>query len=151
MTSEDELDIIDIALMAGDAVLAAGSEILDYGARFAKIAKHTSMLSGHQWIEELLAGHDERFYNELGLHKHVFRQLLSVLDRDAGLCGSRHVSASEHLCIFLHYARRSLSNRALQERFQRSGDTITKYGLIIGYIAYETITRSDVFTACWTR
>ncbi|KAI9448731.1 hypothetical protein BJY52DRAFT_1092491, partial [Lactarius psammicola] len=64
---------------------------------------------------------------ELGLNKHVFRRLLSVLARDTGLCDTRHVSAEEQLAIFLHYARRGLSNRALQERFQRSGDTITKY------------------------
>ncbi|KAI9432591.1 hypothetical protein H4582DRAFT_1789091, partial [Lactarius indigo] len=63
---------------------------------------NTSSLSGQQWIDELLAGHDDRFYNEFGLCKHVFRQLSSVLDRDVSLCGSRHVSAVEHICIFLH-------------------------------------------------
>ncbi|KAI9447358.1 hypothetical protein BJY52DRAFT_1127464, partial [Lactarius psammicola] len=47
--------------------------------------------------------------------------------RDTGLCNTRHVSAEKQLAIFLHYACHGLSNRALQERFQRSRDTITKY------------------------
>ncbi|KAH9052003.1 hypothetical protein EDB83DRAFT_2206325, partial [Lactarius deliciosus] len=61
-----------------------------------------SSLLGQQWVDELLAGHDNRFHNKLGLHKHVFQQLLLVLDRDADLCRSRHVSVAEHLCVFLH-------------------------------------------------
>ncbi|KAH9014106.1 hypothetical protein EDB85DRAFT_1810779, partial [Lactarius pseudohatsudake] len=63
---------------------------------------NTSSLSGQQWVDELLAGHNDRFRNELGLHKHVFRQLSLVLDRDADLCGSWHISVAEHLCVFLH-------------------------------------------------
>ncbi|KAH9013976.1 hypothetical protein EDB85DRAFT_1848322, partial [Lactarius pseudohatsudake] len=62
---------------------------------------NTSSLLGQQWIDELLAGNDNRFYNKFGLRKHVFRQLLLVLDRDTDLCESRHVSVAEHLCIFL--------------------------------------------------
>jgi hypothetical protein len=131
MESDDELDTLDLALIAGNAALVAGLEILEYGARFMKVAKHTSSLTGQQWTAELLAGHDVRFHNELGLRKHVFNQLLSVLDRDAHLSRSRHVSAVEQLCIFLHYAQRGLSNWALHERFQWSGDTITKYGLLL--------------------
>lgn len=126
MVSDDEMDPLDLALIAGNAALVAGSDILKYGARFVKIAKHTSSLTGQQWCDELLAGHDDRFYNELGMHKHVFEQLLLVLGRDAHLIGSRHVTAVEQLCVFLHYAWRGLSNQALQEQFQWSGDTITK-------------------------
>src|SRR6266702_5371845 len=74
------------------------------------------------WSGELLIGHDGRFHNELRLNKHIFRRLISVLTRDAGLRATQHVSAEEQLVIFLHYAHRGLSNRALQERFQRSAD-----------------------------
>ena len=148
MVSDEELDPLDLTLIAGNVALVAGSDILKYGARFAKIAKHTSNLTGQQWCDELLAGHNDRFYNELGMQKHVFDQLLLVLDRDANLSGSRHVTAIEQLCIFLHYARRGLSNRALQEWFQRSRDTITKYDLIMEYLTYETMPKSDASTTC---
>ena len=72
-------------------------------------------------------GHPWRFHNEMGLHKHVFMKLIRVLGRDAGLANTWHVLAEEQLTIFLHYVHRGLSNRVLQERFQRSADTVTKY------------------------
>ena len=124
-TEQDELVMALLMAATATASSAAGA-ILMYGERFNKTAKNTSSLSGQDWIDDLLTGHDEQFYNEFGLRKHVFKNLLSVLSRDASLHGTRYVSAAEDLCIFLQYARRSLSNRALQEQFQRSGDTIMK-------------------------
>ncbi|KAF8187944.1 hypothetical protein K438DRAFT_1490367, partial [Mycena galopus ATCC 62051] len=37
---------------------------------------------------------------------------------------TKYVSADEKLATFLHFARTGTSNRMLQERFQRSADTI---------------------------
>ncbi|KAJ7439149.1 hypothetical protein B0H11DRAFT_1984461, partial [Mycena galericulata] len=37
---------------------------------------HTSKLTGQEWVEELMRGHPERIYNELGVHLHVFIMLL---------------------------------------------------------------------------
>ena len=99
--------------------------LLLYVSRFNKVPQHTSVLSGQAWIDELIAGHDGRFYNEMGMQKHVFWALLSALWKDTGLRDTMHVSDEEQLAIFLHYAHRSLSSWALQERFQRSGDTIS--------------------------
>ena len=100
--------------------------VVQCASRYDKVPQHISILSGQAWINELLAGHDGRFYNEMGMQKHVFWHLLSVLRKDASLHNTRHVSCGEQLAIFLHYARRGLSNRALQERFQRSPDTVSK-------------------------
>jgi hypothetical protein len=97
-----------------------------YCSRFDKCPQHTSSLSGEQWVQELLHGHDDRIFNELGMRKELFRHLVEVLKRDAGVQDTRYVTAEEQLAVFLHFARRGLSNRALQERFQRSGDTISK-------------------------
>lgn len=107
-------------------LVSARECLLLYGSRFDKVPQHTSKLSGQDWIDELIAGHDGRFYNEIGMKKRTFWALLSVLRRDADLRDTKHVSAEEQLAIFLHYAHRGLSNRALQERFQRSPDTISK-------------------------
>ena len=120
LDSELEEDIVACV------VLAIGHTILSYGARFDKTPQHTSVLSGQLWIEELLCGHDVRFYNELGMNKFIFNRLITILEADSGLQGTRHISAAEQVAIFLHYVRRGLSNRALQERFQHSGDTIMK-------------------------
>ena len=130
MTPAEELVLHLVNLLAAASFLflaASRDAILLYSTRFNRVPVHTSWLSGQQWIDELVNGHDRRFHNELGLRKHTFNKLIRVLGRDAGLVDTRHVSAEEQLAIFLHYAHRGLSNRALQERFQRSADTVTKY------------------------
>ncbi|KAJ6578304.1 hypothetical protein B0H19DRAFT_1122889 [Mycena capillaripes] len=43
------------------------------------------------------------------------------------LVDSRHVSAQEQLAILVYWMVHGSSQRELQERFQRSGDTISKY------------------------
>ncbi|KAF8260593.1 hypothetical protein EI94DRAFT_1518339, partial [Lactarius quietus] len=63
---------------------------------------HISRLSGQLWIDELMAGHSARFFNELGMHKFVFKRLLQVLEWDGSLSGTQHVSALEQLATFLH-------------------------------------------------
>ena len=129
MTPAEELVIhlINLVATAGFLFLAASRDAtLLYSSRFDRMPVHTSRLMGQDWIDELWDGHDRRFYNEIGLHKHVFAKLVSVLERDAGIIHTRHVSIEEQVAIFLHYAHQGLSNRALQERFQRSMDTITK-------------------------
>ena len=118
-----------VAPVAGlSLIVAGGACAATYASRFDKVPQHTSKLRGQDWVNELLEGHDIRFHNELGMHKHVFQRLLKVLGRQAGLCDTRHVSAEEQLAIFLHFMHRAVSNRGLQEHFQRSPDTITRYG-----------------------
>ena len=117
---------------ASTAVIAA------YGSLFDKTVQHDSKLSRQEWIEELLRGHDGRFYNEMGMRKHVFWRLVKALERTVGFGDTRHISAEEQLGIFLHYARRSLSNRALQERFQHSGDTISMH--VLAFCAVPNLT-----------
>jgi hypothetical protein len=65
-------------------------------------------------------------YEQLGMVKHVFRKLCAELQLQHGLSDGKYVSAEEKLAIFLHFARTGASSRMLQERFQRSGETISK-------------------------
>ncbi|KAJ3964769.1 hypothetical protein EV361DRAFT_811683, partial [Lentinula raphanica] len=37
---------------------------------------HTSILTGQEWVNELIRGHPERIHTELGVHLHVFAQLI---------------------------------------------------------------------------
>jgi hypothetical protein len=92
----------------------------------AKIPKHTSILTGQQWVNELLNGHPDRIREGLGMSKEIFRQLLKCLRQRCCLRSSRGISDAEQLAIFLHMAVVGASNRQLQERFQRSGDTISR-------------------------
>ena len=126
-TEEGVIHLMNLVASASFLFLVASREAtLLYSSRFNRVPVHTSRLTGQNWIDELRDRHDRQFYNEIGLHKHVFTRLVSVLERDADIVQTRHVSADEQVAIFLHYVHRGLSNRALQERFQRSADTITK-------------------------
>jgi transposase len=44
-----------------------------------------------------------------------------------GLRSTKYVTADEKLSTFLHFARTGCSTRVLQERFQRSAETIRTY------------------------
>jgi hypothetical protein len=127
MTPDQRLRIIRLLGMAGIIIIYTSIKCIEiYASRFNRTPLHTSRLTGDQWVQELIDGHEERFYNEMGMSDAVFTQLLELLVREAGLRDTRYVTAREQLAIFLHYVRRGLSNRALQERFQRSADTISK-------------------------
>jgi hypothetical protein len=87
------------------------------GASSEKKPMHTSILSGQQWMEELLGGHDGRFYDAFGMTKHVFCCLVVTLREKAQLGDSKHIMMEEQLGIFLHTAVTGASNRKVQERF----------------------------------
>jgi hypothetical protein len=93
---------------------------------YIRIPLRTSILTGRAWIHELLqAENPNRIHVSLGVRKHVFLQLISVM-RAMGLEDSRHVTLEEQLGIFLHASVTGLTNRHMAERFQRSNHTISR-------------------------
>ncbi|KAH9970719.1 hypothetical protein BGW80DRAFT_1124075, partial [Lactifluus volemus] len=68
---------------------------------YAKLAYHTSILTGEGWVLELLYGHPGRMHTELGMRVPVFRQLVLELE-GIGLGPSKYVSLEEQLAIFLY-------------------------------------------------
>ena len=130
MTPAEELllHLINLMASAGLLFMATSRDATAlYSTRFNRVPVHTSRLLGQQWLDELISGHPRRFHNEMGLHKHVFMKLIRVLGRDTGLAPTWHVLAEKQLAIFLYYVHQGLWNRAIQERFQRSANTVTKY------------------------
>ena len=114
--------------LAAIAALAGGLMIQQYYAtHYNKERKHDSALTGQEWADELLAGHRVRFYEQMGMNKHVFRWLVHELRTRTDLRDTRWVSAEEQVAIFLHLAVTGLPQRHLEERFQRSPDTLSKF------------------------
>jgi hypothetical protein len=64
------------------------------------------------------------------MSRFVFRALVRALRLKCGLAPTKHVSGEEQVGIFLCIAVTGLGNREHQERFQRSGDTISKYSFL---------------------
>ena len=60
----------------------------------------------------------------------MFCKLLQALKHRTGLEDTKHVSAEEQLAIFLRIARTGMSNAEMQEHFQQSRETVSKYVLV---------------------
>ncbi|KAJ6490531.1 hypothetical protein DFH09DRAFT_947748, partial [Mycena vulgaris] len=73
-----------------------------------------------------IQGHPDRFRRAFGMSRYVFLKLVQALRLKSGLRPTKHVSSEEQVTIFLRIAVTGLGNREHQERFQRSGETISK-------------------------
>ncbi|XP_028052273.1 uncharacterized protein LOC114256795 [Camellia sinensis] len=100
-----------------------------YKAYVLKVPCRTSILSGRAWITELFEGHNGRFRDELCMPKQVFIRLCTTLVNDFGLRVPERphgLHVEESVAIFIHVLK-NLPNRELQERFQHSGETISRH------------------------
>ncbi|PFH44578.1 hypothetical protein AMATHDRAFT_114474, partial [Amanita thiersii Skay4041] len=88
---------------------------------------HTSALTGAQWVQELIAGHPDCIYTELGMMLHVFLLLIHELQVTCGLEPSHHLGVEEMVDIFLNMSVTGLSVHHVGECFQHSNETISKY------------------------
>ncbi|KAL4365176.1 hypothetical protein AHAS_Ahas07G0079900 [Arachis hypogaea] len=60
------------------------------------------------------------------MEKDVFKRLYYNLETNYGLCASRRINAAEMLAIFLFVLGGENSNKSTKERFQHSGETISR-------------------------
>jgi hypothetical protein len=87
----------------------------------------TSPLSGSEYIQELLTcNHSERVQEVLRMKLKVFKFLREEL-KHCGLHDSKYITIDEQLAMFLYTVARNASNRDVQERFQHSGETVSRY------------------------
>lgn len=86
-----------------------------------------SILSGPEWVKEVLCGHSDRVYEAFRMERHVFLNLCGLMIERGWLKDSRFIRVDEQVAIFLSMIYHKNSNRNLCERFQRSGQTISKY------------------------
>jgi hypothetical protein len=85
---------------------------------------HTSILMGEGWVQELLNGHPECIHCEIGIHLHVFMELVLQL-HSIGHTNSRNISLKEQVAIFLYTSVTGLTIWYVGERFQRSNETVS--------------------------
>ncbi|PPQ83046.1 hypothetical protein CVT26_012197 [Gymnopilus dilepis] len=98
------------------ATLAAASAVVEaYRRRYDPEPYHTSILSGEEWVQDLQDGHKDRIKDNLGVQKHVFRQLKTELCTKGGLRRRRRVSNDEQIAVFLYQLTTNLSVRKTAE------------------------------------
>jgi hypothetical protein len=104
---------------------------------FDKEPCRTSKLQGAAYVQELRTGHEGRAYEVLRMPINVFEDLCSWLRENSGLEDAteepesgtelkRTVTVEEAVAIFLYIVGRGAANRDAQERFQHSGETISR-------------------------
>jgi hypothetical protein len=83
-------------------------------------------LPGDKYVKELLnSNHPKRIQAVLHMQLNTFYALRDWLLANTYLKDSKIVTVEEKLVIFLYITTRPASNRDTQERFSRSGDTIS--------------------------
>ena len=88
----------------------------------------TSPLSRREYISELLScGNENRIQRVLGMKLEVFQFLCLELTKRGSLAPSKFISVEEQVAMFLYAIVRSATNRDIQERFQHSGETVSRY------------------------
>lgn len=86
----------------------------------------------------------------------VFARFVNIM-KDAGLSSTRGVSVEERCAIFLYIVGNNASNRSAQERFQHSGETITRF--VVSLYLFDALDFrltmkwswfTGTFSGCWT-
>ena len=124
--SDDYRQCILAAVAAFVVQLVGIAAVLYASPHYWKQDYHTSALMSEAWVNELIYGHPDRIWTELGMKVHVFLVLVAEL-RLHGLSDFRDVSLEEQVAIFLYTCVTGLSIRHVGERFQHSNETISKY------------------------
>ena len=86
----------------------------------------TSPQTGEVWMNEILNGNPIRCVNAFRMHPTVFNNLCGELESKYGLKSSDKMSIVEKLGVFIYILAVGVSNRDVGERFQRSGETISR-------------------------
>ena len=94
---------------------------------YDKTPSHTFVLTDSHYVEELISSKNhQRILNIFRIPLATFLALRDwCIDRDY-LQPTRYMSVEEQLAIFLKIVSENASNRMAQERFQRSGGTISR-------------------------
>ena len=86
-----------------------------------KTPRRTSALTGHEWVQEIINGHDVRCFQMFRMRKDVFLQLCNVLQCKYGLRPTRGMGIHEQVGLLLYVLGQPGSIRNTEERFQHSG------------------------------
>lgn len=122
-------DAIDDALSSDDERnnwIAVAVLLSVHSQRQPRIPSNRTF-SGQEYVDDLLTcGNNIRIHNQLRMTLNTFNLLQDWLVCNTGLKGSTHVSIEEKLLIFIYISSIGVSNRAAQERFNRSAQVVSQ-------------------------
>ncbi|KAH7534115.1 hypothetical protein FEM48_Zijuj04G0203000 [Ziziphus jujuba var. spinosa] len=120
------LDDFDLELDEMELIAAAAGYY--YYKSITRQPVHSlSPRGGCGFMTEVLNGHDELCREMFRMDKHVFHKLSDILRQRGMLRDTAGVMIEEQLAIFLNIVGHNERNRVIQERFQHSGETISRH------------------------
>jgi len=81
---------------------------------------------GMRWLTEVLRGHWKQSVNMFRMDSTILLSLCNDLETHHGLKPSRKMSVIENVTMFLFTIAVEASNRQVHERFQHSGETVSR-------------------------
>ena len=125
---DSDYDISDIESSDNDFDLLASASLLLATIQSQRQPRTPSnrLYNGEDYTHNLLTCNNSvRIRNELRMKLETFNTLHDWLLENTKLRGSRYISIKEKLLIFIFISSQDISNRAAQERFNHSGQTIS--------------------------
>ena len=122
---DDELSDSEQVLINNISAVSLFRDVLF--TRLFKTTRNTSILTGAQKTIELLEGHPVRFYELIRLEKHTFYLLRDALCERKLLKDTNRMTVDEQLLMFLHTIGHNVRNRVMQDRYQHSGEPISRH------------------------
>jgi hypothetical protein len=92
---------------------------------------HTSILTGATYIHGTLTGHEVLCQRRFHMEREIFQALVQKLREKCQLEDGTYVSVEEQVGMFLYTISKNASNRTVQDRFERSGSTVSYYFHIV--------------------
>jgi hypothetical protein len=89
-----------------------------------KRARHASILSGKERLNEILEGHEKNCLVAFRMEPSIFKDITTFLREEHILCDTRGITMEEKLGMFLFMLSHNASYEDLQHEFKHSGETI---------------------------
>ena len=121
----DELSDSELVLINNISAVSLFRDVLF--TRLFRTPRNTSILTGAQKTIEFLEGHPVRFYEQFRLEKHTFYLLRDALCERKLLKDTNRMTVDEQLLMFLHTIGHNVRNRVIQDRYQHSGEPISRH------------------------
>ena len=78
-------------------------------------------------LNTLVYESDETCIEQLRMNRNTFKALCTMLEVKGGLRDTKHMLVDEQVAMFVHILAHHVKNRVIKFRFQRSGETISRY------------------------
>ncbi|KAM6579085.1 hypothetical protein CsatB_030922 [Cannabis sativa] len=124
--SEKSKDDFDLELDEMELIAAAAGYYY-YNTLTTQPCPSLSPTRGCGFMTEVLNGPEDLCREMFRMDKHVFQNLCNVLRQKSMLRDTAGVMIEEQLGIFLNIIGHNERNRVIQERFQHSGETISRH------------------------